>query len=262
LLRRALEMLGIEAPHYSISIIRDRGIDAAALDYIRESHPGATLLFVDGWTGKGAISIELERSVREYNAVNRTSIAPEMAVVADLAGLASIAASSEDYLIPTAILNAVVSGLISRTVLNDAVIELGGFHGCVVFEHLAGSDLSRWVVDELSEDMRDLLRSEADGPVDWNNEARERVRTVSGNFLRRTMELYNIKDPNRVKPGIGEATRAMLRRVPDFLLLQEADADDLAHLQLLAETNGVPVCVIAEMPYRAAVIIKSLGPDT
>ncbi|MFP3472223.1 tellurite-like stress resistance cysteine protease StiP, partial [Micrococcus sp. SIMBA_144] len=37
-------------PHYSISIIRDRGIDEEALRYILNEHPGSSISFIDGWT--------------------------------------------------------------------------------------------------------------------------------------------------------------------------------------------------------------------
>ena len=56
LLRRALLDLGREARHYGISIIRDRGIDNVALEAIIKSHGAENIVFVDGWTGKGAIS--------------------------------------------------------------------------------------------------------------------------------------------------------------------------------------------------------------
>ena len=51
-------------PHYSVSIIRDRGIDENALHYIYRTHPEGKIQFVDGWTGKGAISIELTKACR------------------------------------------------------------------------------------------------------------------------------------------------------------------------------------------------------
>ena len=43
-------------------IIRDRGIDTAALEWIEHHHGTAGIVFVDGWTGKGAITGELIRS--------------------------------------------------------------------------------------------------------------------------------------------------------------------------------------------------------
>jgi hypothetical protein len=58
-----VERLGRAAPHYSISIIRDRGLDPAALAHIAARHEPADVVFVDGWTGKGAIAGELHRSL-------------------------------------------------------------------------------------------------------------------------------------------------------------------------------------------------------
>ena len=71
LLARALRGLGrTEVRHYSISIIRDRGIDENALKFIlrREGREPAGLAFVDGWTAKGVIAEELRRALRQWNA--------------------------------------------------------------------------------------------------------------------------------------------------------------------------------------------------
>src|SRR5262249_43310982 len=54
LLTRTLrERLARRATHYSVSIIRDRGIDEVALRFILARHDPASVVFVDGWTGKG-----------------------------------------------------------------------------------------------------------------------------------------------------------------------------------------------------------------
>ena len=50
----------IDCPHYSISIIRGRGIDNNAMKYLLERYDAGRLLFVDGWIGKGAILNELK----------------------------------------------------------------------------------------------------------------------------------------------------------------------------------------------------------
>ena len=56
LLRRYLRWrYQADLPHYTISIIRDRGIDRNAMDYILARHRPGSIQFVDGWTGKGAI---------------------------------------------------------------------------------------------------------------------------------------------------------------------------------------------------------------
>ena len=73
----------INVPHYSISIIRGRGIDKNAMNYILERHNANDLLFVDGWTGKGAISRQLEEALIDYPSVSK-----DLAVIADPAGVA------------------------------------------------------------------------------------------------------------------------------------------------------------------------------
>jgi len=59
------------------------------------------IAFIDGWNGKGAAT-ELCWGIKNYNAARQTHIAPDVYVVADLAGTASLAATAEDYLIPSA----------------------------------------------------------------------------------------------------------------------------------------------------------------
>ncbi len=59
------------AAHYSISIIRDRGIDQNALRFIlnEASRDPAGILFVDGWTGKGVIARELKQAIHDFEQI-------------------------------------------------------------------------------------------------------------------------------------------------------------------------------------------------
>ncbi|WP_375767278.1 cysteine protease StiP family protein [Archangium gephyra] len=256
LLRRAAEMQGRRAVHYSISIIRDRGIDEVALDHILERHAASDLVFVDGWTGKGAIAEELERSVGRYARSRGVVLDASVVVLADLAGVARLAATSEDYLIPSSILNATVSGLISRTILNDACVGPGEFHACVHYEHLAPADLSRWFVDALTARI-EALRTEPAAPLAWTEAHRAGLRSVSAAFMAETQSRWGISDPLRIKPGISESTRALLRRVPDRLILRDPDDADVRHLVHLARRREVAIQVEPAMPYRAATIIRA-----
>ena len=74
-------------------------------------------------------------------------------------------------------------------------------------------------------------------------------------------EEYGIADINLIKPGIGEATRVLLRRVPWKILVAEGGREDpsLAHILRLAEEKGVPVEEHPLTHYRACGIIKSLA---
>lgn len=250
------ECFGIDVPHYSVSIIRDRGIDEAALDFICERHDPESIAFIDGWTGKGAISGELNRSVPAFNATRQVMVSPDLFVLADLAGCSGGCGSTDDYLIPSSILNATVSGLVSRTILNGAILP-GQFHGCLYYDHLESQDLSQWFVDCLMAAANarfagDIATEvpECDLPV-----AAVRSDLVVSSLMRE----FGVNDRNYIKPGIAEATRSLLRRAPRVLCLNAADVPEAAHLRVLAVERGVPIRIIPSLPLRAATVIKDLG---
>lgn len=264
LLVRALRFLGVPSTHYSISIIRDRGIDAVALDYIVDrGHRSQDAVMIDGWTGKGAISSELRKSVAEYNASRGTKYDTELAVVADLAGVADLASTADDYLIPSAILNSTVSGLVSRTVLNSMYVGEGDFHACAFYADKLSIDISNAFVDRITPHVLAALADVRRSPLcNWGPALREGLKRTSDEFVAWAMERYGLTDRNRVKPGIGESTRALLRRVPDRLIVRDPHAVDVQHLISLATAGGdeqVALEVNPSLPYRAAVIIKTLG---
>ncbi len=266
LLHRALKSMGRDSHHYSVSIIRDKGIDQVALDYIlAQGHRAEDIVFIDGWTGKGAIATELAKTIAEYNRSRDVQIDAAMVVVADLAGVAGLAATSDDYLIPSAILNGIVSGLVSRTVLNDNIVADGDFHACYFYDEYREQDLSRYFVDRLSPAVEkyvaEAIQLFAVQPFVWNEATRRALKAKSDAFVERSMTVYDVADRNRVKPGVGESTRALLRRVPDFLILRERGTADVAHLETLAQQNEVMVIVDSQLPYAAAVIIATLGDD-
>ncbi|MES2743142.1 MAG: cysteine protease StiP family protein [Pseudomonadota bacterium] len=256
LLRQAF---GRPCAHYSVSIIRDRGIDAVALAHILEQgHRPESIVFIDGWTGKGVISRELARAVSGYNARHGCAIDPGLYVLSDLAGSAACAASSDDYLIPSSILNATVSGLVSRSVLNDA-IGPHQFHGCVYYAQFAAHDRSRQFADALLADAlalvaRDGVPAPGADPVAVDAPA---MAARSGAYMARASRQYGIADVNLIKPGIGEATRVLLRRVPQRLIVRDEEAPDVAHLLLLASEKAVPVTIEPALPYQAVALIRS-----
>ena len=249
------QVLGREAIHYSISIVRDRGIDEVALSHIlTQGHASESLVFIDGWTGKGVISRSLTQAIEGFNQRHACSIDPGLHVLADLAGTAACAASMRDYLIPSSILNATVSGLVSRSVLNDA-IGPGDFHGCVYYDEFEAHDMSREFADSLvAEGVALAQREGLSAPVSMD---RAKAREISTHFLAATMAEHSITDVNLIKPGIGEATRVLLRRVPRLLLLRDPDATDVAHLKVLATEKSVPLLVDPNLPYQAVSLIAS-----
>jgi hypothetical protein len=243
------------AHHYSLSIIRDRGIDQVALDHIlAQGHAPESIVFIDGWTGKGVISRELAIAVAGFNASRGTCIDGGLYVLSDLAGTAACAASCDDYLIPSSILNATVSGLISRSILNEA-IGPGDFHGCVVYRQFDAHDQSQAFADGVADQAMALARLPGEGvaaPCDKENAA-----AVSRAYMMSALEQHGVEDVNMIKPGIGEATRVLLRRTPRLLIVRDAAAPEVAHLALLAHEKNVPVMVDRALPYHAVSLIRS-----
>ncbi|MGH8853878.1 MAG: cysteine protease StiP domain-containing protein, partial [Telluria sp.] len=247
------EAFGREAVHYSVSIVRDRGIDQAALRHIlANGHAPESIAFVDGWTGKGVIARELALSVSAFNAAQGTGIDNGLYVLSDLAGAAACAASGDDYLIPSSILNATVSGLVSRTVLDER-IGPEDFHGCVYYGEFAPHDQSQRFADALVEAALAQAGQQTCAAALDAAAAAERSR----NYLAAAKARYGIGDVNLIKPGIGEATRVLLRRVPRLLVLRQPAAAATAHLRVLAEEKQVPVEIDPALPYHAVSLIRS-----
>lgn len=253
LLRRALGRLGIPAHHFSISIIRDRGIDTRALRYIlrRAGRDPDSLAFVDAWTAKGVITGELKRALADWNRYEPEQLDDRLYVISDIGGCADLAATYDDYAIPSGILSATVSGLVSRSILNER-IGRDQFHGCVLYEGLKAHDQTGWFLDQVTAAMADAP------PQPLPEDRRAERRRVTEACLARWRRDYQIRELNHIKPGVAEATRVMLRRVPARLLLRDAAHPDVTHLHWLAERKGVPISLDPDMPYNAAAFIQAI----
>ncbi|MDT0571298.1 phosphoribosyltransferase [Streptomyces sp. DSM 3412] len=246
---------GIEVPHYAVSIVRGRGIDANALRWLAAHHDPADVVFVDGWTGKGAITRELAAAIEEFEASDKiTGFDPEIAVLADPGSCVRTYGTREDFLIPSACLNSTVSGLISRTVLRADLVGPDDFHGAKFYRELADVDVSVDFLDAVSERFDEVVDA-----VDSRTKellAADRTPTWEGwAAVERISEEYGIHDVNLVKPGVGETTRVLLRRVPWKILARAGAGADLDHVRLLAEQRGVPVEEVAELPYTCVGLI-------
>lgn len=252
LLRRALLDLGRDAHHYGISIVRDRGIDKVALEAVIAAHGAENIVFVDGWTGKGAISGEIQRSL---NGDARFPEQPRLVVLADPCGRAWLAASAEDWVIPSGILGATVSGLVSRSIWPAE----GGLHGCVVYDHLNEHDVTRDFVNQI-EAARRALPAVAPASA-WTQAQRTELQSAALDVIDVIAKRFGITNLNRVKPGIAEATRAVLRRVPDHVLVRDRSDPDVQLLMHLTERAGVTVEEVGAAlgPYRAVTVIRSLS---
>ncbi|MDI3213671.1 phosphoribosyltransferase domain-containing protein [Arthrobacter sp. AL12] len=258
--RWAWEVNGLKLPHYAISIVRGLGIDQSALGYLASRHRPEDVMFVDGWTGKGAIARELAAAVDLFRQTDGPAFRPDLAVLADPGHCVRIFGTREDYLVPSACLNSTVSGLVSRTVYNTALIGPGDFHGAKFYSELSGSDVSNdflaAVTSQFPGVRDDVLRAAVHFPstvaglpdADWSGWSA--VEEISRSF--------GINNVNLVKPGVGETTRVLLRRVPWKVLVRPEAMPELAHVLHLAEQRGVEVLEVPGLAYSCVGLIHPI----
>lgn len=262
----------IDCNHYAISIVRDKGIDYNALNYIYniESNNSkfdvSDIMFVDGWTGKGVIKNELVESVNKLKEASDIwyGLSGELYVLADPANSADYCGTHEDYLLPSACLNSTVSGLISRTVLNDMIdVDNGEFHGAVYYKKFEDIDNSNKFVDTISE-----LFKTMDNTVDYFevvNDVANFDKEFSGmNVVKDLCSIHNIPDYKKAKPGIGETTRVLLRRIPWKVFINKdvsADDPDVAHILLMCRNKNIPIMRWDLGNYKVCGVIKELSAD-
>lgn len=245
--RYVFAKFGIRIPHYTVSIIRGRGIDKNAVDYILSKHRGQDIQFVDGWTGKGAIQRQLKEAMLDY-----PTISPGLAVLSDPAGAAEIRGTADDLYIASSCLNSTVSGLLSRTFLRPDIIGPSDYHGAAFYSELKAQDVTYRFIDRITacfDTGKDHILPE---PAPGSRNGIEETKEIAMNF--------GVRDLNLVKPGIGEATRVLLRRVPWKILVRDLrDEAHLGHLYQLAKEKGVEVVQYPLRCYRACGIIQEMA---
>lgn len=263
-IQRFLKSEGVKSTHYGVSIIRDKGIDEVAMKAIMEAHPKAFIAFIDGWVGKGAITRQLSESCAKLG------IPRYFYALSDpTRDLTNDAPYKEDWLIPFGILGSVVSGLLSRTVYQ----EKPKMHGAIFFDDddFKKADVTQHylsVIDQAIQRRKDTFKI-------WNNNSNQYIMDIlEGNdeplgiapkfseftileLCRNIMKQFNVSKINNIKPSIAEATRAVLRRVPEKVLVKDKQDPDLVLLIELCRKNNVPVEVFDTSPYRAITIIKN-----
>lgn len=243
LLKRYLsKYCNCDVTHYTISIIRGKGIDIAAMNYILSKHNAKDIVFVDGWVGKGAINRVLAEAVAKLNVED---LSPELAVLSDPAYETKLCGTRDDFLIPSACLNSTVSGLISRTVkLKDMTDD--EYHGAIYYAENKEYDLSNAFLDEI-EDYFPYLNNE-------NNifKGIDEVIKIASEF--------SISDINKIKPGVGETIRVLLRRVPDVILIKpNANPKSIEPIIRLAKEKNVPIKEYPLLGYNTCGIIKDVS---
>lgn len=245
---------GLDLAHYSLSIVRGVGIDSAALEHVAARHDPAKVVFVDGWTGKGAIVQELRQALADFEGAHFPT---ELAVVADPGACASFYGTRDDVLIASACLNSTVCGLVSRTVYSPDLIAPGTFHGAKVYRELAAQDRSGHFLDAVSAHFPAVSTSVAGRwPLAY---AADRTVTFRGlDEVARIQAEFGLPTWHLVKPGVGETTRVLLRRLPWQILVHPDRRSRLEHVLELAAERGVPVVDYDQMSYSCVGLIRPL----
>lgn len=244
--------------HFGMSIIRDRGLDTRALQMILNAYPNSPIVFVDGWTGKGAIYQELAQSLAPFkdekhanfdNIFHQGFDVIPLLTLADPAGVAWLAASDEDWLIPSGLLNSTVSGLISRSLYTE---PQSGLHRSVFYDNLVEADHSLAFVNQIEAARRQLTFL----PQRLPTFTQPRYQTAD--LIDKLATHYQITNRNRIKPTIAEATRAILRRDPERILLAYPDHPDTMLLRHLCRERDIDITILGAkiLPYQAITLIK------
>ena len=265
LTKRFMKMkYNIDCPHYSISIIRGKGIDENAMEYIYKTMSNTIgvkyFQFLDGWTGKGAINKQLTDAVNRLKLKDKKwdDLDADLAVLADPANICTTCGTHDDFLIPSACLNGTVSGLVSRTILNDKFVDInkGDFHGAVYFDKLEPVDKSIEFTDKVTNILQKIINNNI-------NKCNTCTSDTGLDIVNGIANTFGIGDINMIKPGVGETTRVLLRRVP-WKVLINTNIDGtigMEHILQLCKEKNIPVEEYNMGNYRACGIIRNLSAD-
>ncbi|MCV5307156.1 hypothetical protein OFC24_29560, partial [Escherichia coli] len=89
-------------------------------------------------------------------------------------------------------------------------------------EHLSEFECSRMLVDTVAHFRKKLTPSSL-APLTWNTESARSLWQTSRDVIAFLADEFKVDSVNRIKPGIAEATRAVLRRVPDHVFVRSID---------------------------------------
>ena len=128
-------------------------------------------------------------------------------------------------------------------------------HGAVYYGENASVDQSISFIEEVQShfnQVRDDFFQPSVAEQDEDFKGIDEVREVATAF--------GITDINKVKPGVGETTRVLLRRVPDRILVApNANQKYLQHILQLADEKEIPVEVYPLKKYNVCGIIKTVA---
>lgn len=239
------KIYGINVPHYVISLIRNEGIDIAALRYIEQHHPDSYIQFIDGWTGMGFISSQLEKYVAEYNELYKRNVDPSLGVLVDSSKICQYYGTRDDVVFPCCCLNATVCGMISSIFYDRSVIDHNSFHGALQWNEEIGIDYSNFFVNKVSSYLK--KQSSVMAPIEENYAAR---------CLSVVQTDFNVNEKKNIKFGIGESTRAIIRYDLRCLLIKDESNPNLQFILELAKKRNIKVMKYTKTDYECIALIS------
>jgi hypothetical protein len=223
--------------------------------YILRNHSGYQLQFVDGWTGKGAISLELTKACKQFSSKYGVNLDDTLAVIADPGYCTTLYGTREDFLIPSACLNSTVSGLVSRTVLNERYIGENDFHGAKFYKELINMDVSNEYIGVICQEFPAVFEDAASSAAVRTAEMAEPA-FFGMQAVKRIQAEFKLTNTHLIKPGVGETTRVLLRRVPWKILMRDPASPYVQHIHMLAQEKGVEVVTYDRLNYLCCGLIK------
>ena len=237
--------------HYGISIIKDKGLDRAALETIFARHPQAAYYCIDGWIGKGAITVNLRQSWQQHAA----HIPMQLLTLSDpTCDLSDYSPYGGDWLIPFGILGSPISGFISRTLYQAYPQPHASYYYDQIAQHYtpATAPFNHFIAQIEQEIPR------ATAP-NLSHEHKIPHRQLLDQ-LAQIQRQHHIADLNRFKPSIAEATRAILRRQPEKVLIAPRnETPDLSLIKTLCAERHIPLIhesLLDSTPYQVMTIIR------
>lgn len=229
-----------EVHHYSVSVLHKYGLDSHAMNHILARHAAEDVVFLDGWVSQGRITRAVEESAPQWG------VSPVLYCVSDPSGFQDATATREDILLPSAVLNANVSGLLSRTVYNPE-----GFHFSETYADFHDIDRTQAFI-------KDMLRAcESQTRVEARNVTPSHQQRVIARAQIEAFCTENHTDDNNIKVGVGEVSRSLLRRIPTLVVVDPSAVEETQHMFWLAKQRNIELRV-QELngPFRAFSILS------
>ncbi|MDE5936734.1 MAG: hypothetical protein K2G83_04955, partial [Ruminococcus sp.] len=132
------------------------------------------------------------------------------------------------------------------------IIGKNDFHGAAFYSELLNKDVTYEFINRIEQE----FDTEKNYSLNYNTEPEYSGLTESEDIRK----VFDIKSINFVKPGIGETTRVLLRRIPWKILVHSLnDENNLGHIYQLAKEKNVSVEEYPLIHYKSCGLIKDLS---